>query len=152
MNFYVKVILAGLIGGFISEGIMGALFSSPFIQSILYDDSLQSDLYIQLTPQRNLVVSIIGLIILSISHAWFYTIFFKSIPGDTWWKKGMFWGFAIWMLYWVFQEWFMFHTLLEEPIILAVLELVILFFGSLVEGLVIAWFFRKEKELNPEKL
>lgn len=152
MNFYVKVILAGLIGGFISEGIMGALFSSPFIQSILYDDSLQSGLYIQLTPQRNLVVSIIGLVILSISHAWFYTIFLKSIPGDTWWKKGMFWGFTIWMLYWVFQEWFMFHTLLEEPIVLALLELVILLFGSLVEGLVMAWFFRKEKELNPDKL
>lgn len=64
----------------------------------------------------------------------------------------MFWGFTIWMLYWVFQEWFMFHTLLEEPIVLALLELVILLFGSLVEGLVIAWFFRKEKELNQEKL
>lgn len=133
-----KIILAGLVGGFVGEGIMGALFMSPPIHSILYDPSLQSELFIQLTPERNLVLSIAGMVILSIAHAWFYSLFKKSIPGNTWAKKGLFWGFTIWLLYWVFQEWFIYHTLIGEPILLNLLELVVLLLGSLVEGLIIA--------------
>ncbi len=144
MNKVPKIIFAGLLGGFVSEGILGALFVSSFIKSILYNPTIQSQLFIEITPQRNLVVSIIGLIILSIIHAWFYTIFVKSIPGKTWIKKGLFWGFTIWLMFWVFQEWFIFHTLLGEPIILNSLELVILLLGSFVEGLTIAFIFKKD--------
>ena len=34
MNKYVKIILAGLTGGFIGEGVMGGLFMSPPVHSI----------------------------------------------------------------------------------------------------------------------
>jgi hypothetical protein len=55
-------------------------------------------------------------------------------------KKGLFWGLAIWLMYWVFQEWFIYNTLLGEPLFLNILELTILMLGSLVEGIVIAFF------------
>jgi hypothetical protein len=65
-----------------------------------------------------------------------------SIPGRTWVKKGLFWGMAIWAMFWVFQEWFIYHTLFGEPIILNLLELAVLLAGSLVEGLVISFILR----------
>lgn len=144
MKKYLKIIIAGLSGGFIGEGIMGALFTSPPVHSILYDPSFQSELFIQITPERDLFVSIAGMIILSIAHAWFYVLFFSSIPGNSWLKKGLFWGFTIWLLYWVFQEWFIYHTLLNEPFLLNLLELSILLIGSFAEGIIIAWFFKKD--------
>ena len=142
MNKNIRIILAGLIGGLIGEGIMGGLFMSPPINSILYDPSIQSQLFIDITPERDLFKSIAGMIVLSVAHAWFYTLFIQSIPGKTWIHKGIFWGFTIWLLYWVFQEWFIYHTLLNEPLILNLLELAVLLVGSIVEGIVIAWFLR----------
>ena len=144
MNKSLTIIIAGLIGGFIGEGIMGGLFMSPPINSILYNPEIQSQLFIEITPDRDLLKSIAGMVILSIAHAWFYSIFIQSIPGKTWIKKGLFWGFTIWLMYWVFQEWFIYHTLLNEPILLNLLELTILLLGSLAEGIIIAWFFKKE--------
>ena len=148
MNKSLRIIIAGLIGGFIGEGIMGGLFMSPPINSILYNPEIQSQLFIDITPDRDLFKSIAGMVVLSIAHAWFYFIFFKSIPGKTWVKKGLFWGFTIWLMYWVFQEWFIYHTLLNEPIILNLLELIILLLGSLAEGIIIAWFLKKELKIT----
>lgn len=144
MNKYLRIVLSGLAAGFVGEGIMGALFMSPPIQSVLYDPALQSDLYIKITPERNLFITLTGMIILSIAHAWFYSIFLRSMPGKTWIGKGLFWGFTIWLLYWVFQEWFVYHTLINEPLVLNLLELVILLIGSLAEGVIIGWFFKHE--------
>ncbi len=140
-----KIIFTGLLAGLVSEGILGTLFVNPFIKSILYNPDIQSQLFIDITPQRNLAVSIIGVIVLSVIHAWLYTVFVKSIPGTTWVKKGLFWGLTIWLMFWVFQEWFIYHTLLAEPLILNALELTILLIGSFVEGLIIAFVFRKEE-------
>ena len=133
-----KIIYTGLIAGFISEAILGALFMSPPVQFVLYNPEWQSDLFIEITPNRNIVKSIIGLVILSIAHSWLYDLFKPSIPGDNWVRKGLFWGFTIWLMYWVFQEWFIYHTLLQEPLILNLLELTLLFIGSVTEGLIIA--------------
>ncbi|WP_186756958.1 hypothetical protein [Echinicola salinicaeni] len=142
MKLTLRIIAAGLLGGFIGEGIMGGLFMSQPVHSILYNPQIQSELFLQITPERNLMVSIIGMVILSIAHAWLFWVFMPSIPGKTWIKKGLFWGFTIWLLYWVFQEWFIYHTLLMEPILLNLLELSILLLGSLAEGIIIAWFLR----------
>ena len=149
MNRILKIIAAGLLGGFIGEGIMGGLFMSPPINDLLYDPTIQSQLFIEITPQRNLFVSIAGMVVLSIAHAWFYVIFIKSIPGATWFRKGLFWGFTIWLMYWVFQEWFIYHTLINEPFILNLLELAILLLGSLVEGVIISFFFRSDLKADP---
>lgn len=146
MNKYVKIVLAGLLGGFIGEGVMGGLFMSPPVQGILYDPELQSELFLSITPERDLFVSIAGMVVLSILHAWFFALFMPSMPGKSWLKKGVFWGFTIWLLYWVFQEWFVYHTLINEPLLLNLLELVILLLGSVVEGIVIARFFKGEIE------
>ena len=75
---------------------------------------------------------------LSIVHGWLFAILSASIPGRTWLRKGLFWGVAIWAMYWVFQEWFIYHTLLDEPVLLCLFELSILLLGSLVEGVLIA--------------
>ena len=133
-----KIIYSGLLAGFISEAILGALFMSPPVQSVLNNPDWQSELFIEITPTRDLVKSVVGLTILSIAHSWLYDILKPSIPGDNWIRKGFFWGFTIWLMYWVFQEWFIYHTLLEEPILLNFLELILLFIGSVAEGLIIA--------------
>jgi len=137
-NKTLKIIYSGLIAGFISEGILGALFMSPPIQSILYNPNWQSKVFLDVTPTRDLFPSIAGIVLLSVSHSWLFSLFQKSIPGETWIKKGLFWGFSIWLLYWVFQEWFIYHTLLKEPIILNLVELTLLLLGSFVEGLIIS--------------
>jgi hypothetical protein len=71
-----------------------------------------------------------------------------SLPGKTWLKKGLFWWVTIWLMYWLFQEWFIYNTLLGEPLILNVLELAILILGSLVEGVVIEFFLARRAEVN----
>lgn len=148
MNKTFRVLVAGLLGGFVGNGILGALFSLPLIKGILYDPSIQSELFIEVTPVRNIPLSVSGLVILSIIHAYFFSIFQESIPGRTWVKKGLFWGFTIWSMYWLFQEWFIYHTLFGEPLILNFLELIILLSGSLVEGLIIAAILGKNQISN----
>lgn len=146
----VRILVSGLVGGFIGNGVLGALFSSPPIKSLLYDPQLQSRLFIEITPIRSIPVSVAGLVILSIIHAWLFSVFMPSIPGRTWLKKGLFWGLTIWLMYWLFQEWFIYNTLLGEPLILNVLELTILMLGSLVEGVIIALFLAKKHPGNEE--
>lgn len=141
-----KIIYSGLTAGCISEGILGALFMSPPVQGLLYDPDIQSKLFIDVTRTRNLLPSIIGMIVLSSTHSWFFSLFQKSIPGNTWVKRGLFWGFTIWLMYWVAQEWFIYHTLLGEPLLLNMVELAILLAGSLVEGLIISRFLFRNTE------
>ena len=150
MNKYSKIVLSGLLAGFISEGVLGGLFMSPPVQNLLYNPSWQSEIFIQLTPTRDLIPSITGIVILSIAHSWLFGILQPSIPGNTWIRKGIFWGFTIWIMYWVFQEWFIYHTLLREPILLNLVELFLLLTGSLVEGLIISkiLFTELEKDKN----
>ncbi len=148
-NGAVKIVVAGLIGGFVGNGVLGAVFSSPPVQAVLYNPEWQSALFIEITPQRNIPVSVSGLVILSIVHAWLFNVLRPSIPGRTWLRKGLFWGLAIWSMYWLFQEWFIYNTLLGEPLLLKVLELSILMFGSLVEGAVIAFFWRADLKRAP---
>ena len=119
---------------------MGAAFTSAPVQAILYDPDVQSKLFLEVTPTRDLVPSIAGIVILSVIHSWLFAVFQKSIPGTTWVKRGLFWGLTIWLMYWVFQEWFIYHTLLREPLLLNLLELTILLAGSFVEGLIISKF------------
>jgi len=142
-NSAVKILVAGFVGGFLGNGVLGVLFSSPPVQSILYNPEWQSRLFIEITPKRNIPVSVSGLVILSIIHAWLFSVLMPSIPGKTWVKKGLFWGLTIWLMYWLFQEWFIYNTLLREPLLLNVLELAILMLGSLVEGIVIAFFLAR---------
>jgi hypothetical protein len=141
---FLKIVLVGLIAGTVSEALLGALFMMPPTQSILYNPGIQSRLYIDITPTRNLPLSIGGLVVLGIIHTWLFVVFMRSIPGKAWVKKGLFWGFTIWLMYWVFQEWFVYHTLLLEPLLLNLFELVLLLLGSLAEGLIIAFGYRKE--------
>lgn len=145
-------LLAGWIGGFIGNGLLGALFSSPPVQGILYNPALQSQLFITLTPQRDLAVSVIGLVMLSGLHGVLFAVLRPSIPGNSWLTKGLWWGLFLWASYWLFQEWFIYVTLLREPITLAALELGILLLGSLLEGAVISRLMdcrRKTEQSHP---
>ena len=144
MNKQIRILGAGLAGGFVGNGVLGILFSLPVVTSILYDPSLQSNLFIEVTPQRDVPISVAGLVVLSIIHAWLFQLFRPSIPGRTWKAKGLFWGFTIWLMYWLFQEWFIYHTLLREPLILNLLELTLLLTGSVVEGLVISFILKEQ--------
>jgi hypothetical protein len=130
--------LAGAVGGLVGNGVLGGLFTSPWAQSVLYDPQRQSALFLSITPQRNVAVSVAGLVILSSVHGWLYTRLRDRLGGSSWWQRGLRWGAIIWVMYWLFQEWFIYVTLLGEPVPLAVFELLVLLFGSLVEGFVIA--------------
>lgn len=143
-NRILNILIAGIVGGFVGNGVLGTLFSSPPVRSILYNPNWQSPLFIEITPQRNIPLSVAGLVLLSVIHAWLFSLFMPSLPGKTWIKKGLFWGFTIWLMYWVFQEWFIYHTLLGEPLLLNLLELAILMLGSLTEGFLIAFFLARK--------
>lgn len=143
-----KIALAGLFGGFLGNGVLGLLFSLPPIKSILYNPAIQSRLFIELTPARNIPLSVGGLILLSVIHAWLFSVLISSIPGTSWIRKGMFWGVVIWLMFWVFQEWFIYHTLLGEPILLNLFELFILLLGSLAEGIVIAFILARHSTVT----
>lgn len=130
--------VAGWIAGFLGNALLGVLFSSPWVRSVLYHPAWQSRLFIEITPQRDIAVSVIGLIVLSGLHGIMFNQFAPSIPGRSWLAKGLFWGATIWAIYWLFQEWFIYVTLLKEPLPLALLELLILLGGSLLEGAIIA--------------
>ncbi len=100
-------------------------------------------LFLEITSRRNIPVSVAGLVILSIIHGWLFSVFKPAIPGTTWLRKGLFWGLTIFLMFWLFQEWFIYNTLLGEPILLNLLELSILLAGSLVEGVIIALFLAR---------
>jgi hypothetical protein len=140
------VALAGIVGGLLGNGILGAMFSAPPIRRLLYDPTIQSQLFLDVTPQRDIPVSVGGLVVLSVIHAWLFVVLMPSIPGRTWMRKGAFWGLVIWLMYWVFQEWFIYHTLLGEPLLLNLLELAILLFGSVAEGVAIALFLARSAQ------
>lgn len=139
-----KFVWVGLASGFVGNGILGMLFSIPFIKAILYNPLIQSDVFIQITPTRNVPTSVIGLIILGIIPTYLFMRLSRSIPGTGWFSKGVFWGFSIWGMFWVMQEWFIYHTLLQEPLILNFLELALLLIGSIAQGLLISYFYKKE--------
>lgn len=130
--------VAGWAGSFAGNALLGAAFSSPWIGALLYDPRWQSRLFIELTPTRDVTLSVLGLVVLGAIHGVLYGVLRPSIPGRVWWARGLFWGATIWAVYWLFQEWFIYITLLGEPWPLALLELAILLAGALVEGLVIA--------------
>lgn len=145
MNAWQRIVVAGLLGGLAGNGLLGAIFTSPPVHAVLYDPSLQSPLFLEITPKRDVPVSVAGLVLLSVIHAWLFALFRPSVPGATWLRQGLFWGLVIWLTFWLMQEWFIYHTLLGEPLLLNALELLILLAGSLAEGVVIAFFFRRDR-------
>jgi hypothetical protein len=133
-----RAAIAGWVGGFAGNALLGLLFTSPPIVAALYNPQWQSRLFLDLAPTRDVLVSVVGLVALSGMHGCLYELVRASIPGRTWLRKGIVWGFVLWALYWLPQEWFIYVTLLREPLALAGLELVILALGSLIEGIIIA--------------
>lgn len=143
MKKHIISIVAGVVGGFAGNGILGALFSSGPIKTMLYDPTIQSQLFIDITQRRNIPLSVGGLVVLSSIHGILYGTLRLCLPGRSWIRKGISWGVIIWLMYWVFQEWFVYHTLLGEPILLNLFELAILLAGSIVEGVIIAGIIEK---------
>jgi hypothetical protein len=133
-----RAAIAGWVGGFAGNALLGLLFTSPPVVAALYNPLWQSRLFLDLAPTRDVSVSVAGLVALSGMHGCLYELVRSSIPGRTWMKKGIVWGVVLWALYWLPQEWFVYITLLREPVSLAGLELVILGLGSIVEGIIIA--------------
>lgn len=139
-----RFILAGLAAAFVANGFLGAVFSSPIVQALLYDPQQQSELFRTITPTRNIPVSVAGLVVLGGIHGLLFKILEPSIPGERRWQKGTLWGVIIWATYWLAQEWFIYITLLREPLHLALVELLILLVGSIIEGILIAIIGRRK--------
>lgn len=131
-----RVVLVGLLAGFVSQGVMGALFMNPWSQSLLSDPGLQSSLYRELSALRPLVPSIVGLVVWGIVPA---VLHHRLATPGSWAKAGLVTGAWVWVLFWLPQEWFMYVTLIGEPLPLAALELVFAAVGCAVQGLILAW-------------
>ena len=71
-------------------------------------------------------------------HGVLFALLAPSLPGRHWIGRGVWWGVVIWAMYWLFREWFIYVTLLGEPLLLAAFELVILLAVSLLECIVIS--------------
>lgn len=136
--FTPRTALAGLAAGFFSQAAMGAVFLSPPVQALLYNPAYQSELFRTLTPTRNVAYSVAGLIALSAAHAWLFRLVQESLPPGGRVRRGLTFGVWLWVLYWVPQEWFIYHTLLGEPLWLCAVELAIVLGGSMFEGVLIA--------------
>ena len=54
MRNCLRVIAAGLAGGLAGNGVLGVAFSSSWVTHALYDPSLQSALFIEITRQRDI--------------------------------------------------------------------------------------------------
>lgn len=134
-----RALLAGWIGGIVANALLGLSFSNPWTRAILYNPVWQSRLFIEITPQRDIAISVLGLVVLSGVHGALFQQLSPAILGRAWLTKGLLFGAGIWATYWLFQEWFIYVTLLKEPLPLALLELAILLSGSLLQGVVIAW-------------
>jgi hypothetical protein len=143
--------LIGCIGGFCGNAVLGILFSIPLTRDVLYDPSWQSQLFIQITPLRNIPLSVSGLIVLSAVHGVLYSLIQPTLANHSSVKNGVLLGILIWATYWLFQEWFIYITLLHEPVLLASFELALLLCGSIVEGLVIALLNDKYRLLGPKR-
>lgn len=137
-----RIVIAGLTAGFFSNALLGLLFSSPPAQAVLYHPTWQSARFLEVTSHRNIPVSVAGLVVLSIPVAWLFTRLQAALPGRTWQKRGAFFGLAIWLMYWLPQEWFIYHTLLAEPLVLCGFELLLLLAGSLLQGVILAALLR----------
>lgn len=133
-----RFVIAGLIAAFAANGLLGVIFSSSIVQAILYDPQQQSELFLNITPTRNIPVSVAGLVALGGLHGYLFWLLENSIPGRLRWQRGAVWGVIIWASYWLAQEWFIYITLLKEPLHLALFELLILLAGSVVEGILIS--------------
>lgn len=145
-------LVSGWAGGLVGNALLGVLFSSGWARSILYDPNRQSDLFLTVTPLRNVPVSVVGLIVLGGLHGVAYVMVRPVLPGIGWIRHGFAWGVAMWVVYWIFQEWFVYVTLLAEPVGLALFELVLLLAGSILNGLVLAgaWHaLSKRNRLRP---
>lgn len=142
---WVSGVLAGWIGGFVGNAALGVAFSTTWLKSLLFDPGWQSAAFIDLALQRNVAISVAGLVLLSGVYGVLYAVIAPAIPGHTALRKGLFWGAAIWAAYWLPQEWFVYVTLLREPIVLALVELAVLLGGSLLQGVVIAALLEPRK-------
>ena len=83
---------AGWLGGFVGNAALGALFSSPWIRAALYNPALQSQLFIDVTPQRNIALSVAEFVMLSGLHGIVFAQVLPSIPGTSWFTKGAVFG------------------------------------------------------------
>lgn len=132
----VRCVVVGLAAGFVSQGVMGALFMNPWSQAVLGNPGFQSSLYRELSALRPLVPSIIGLVAWGVVPALLHRRLGHSGPR---WRSGLATGAWVWALFWLPQEWFMYVTLIGEPLPLAALELAFAAVGCGVQGLILGW-------------
>lgn len=139
---------AGLLSGISGNALLGLLFSSPPAQAVLYNPAWQSALFLEITPQRNIPVSVAGLVVLAVPLAWLFARLQGAMPGQGWVARGIFWGLVIWLTYWLPQEWFIYHTLLREPLPLCAFELLLLLAGAMLQGIVTSALLRPARRVE----
>ena len=103
---------------------------------------LTAQVHIHVERQPEQPAAVAGLVVLSGVHGALLLLLRRDAAPAAWVRHGLRLGFVIWATYWLFQEWFIYVTLLQEPLSLAGVELLLLLAGSLVEGTVIAWLLR----------
>lgn len=134
-----KIVVSGIIGGAVGYAVTAAIFSTQAVKEIIFNPDIQSKVFISLLQNGNMPLAAAGLILLSVIHSWLFELLRPSIPGHTWFAKGLFWGLVIWLMFWLFQEWFVFLALVKQPWHLSAFELLLKLPGALIEGAIIAY-------------
>ncbi len=139
---------AGLAGAVVSALLIGALYGigSP----ILFNAQLQSkkvlDVYNSIQPlpllTTNIAAFLIGWVLLALTRNLVFARLYPGIPGEGI-RKGLAWGFAIWLIMILFSEFYTAINLLGEPFSLAAFESALQLPAFLGEGVVVALIYRR---------
>lgn len=127
---------AGSAGALAGQMVLGLLFTSGAVRQVLFDPTRQSAAFLELAPTRDIPLSVAGLVVLGGIYGWLAMLVASRYPRASAAVRGLRLAALVWCVYWLPQEWFIYHTLLREPLGLCGLELVLLALGSLVTGLV----------------
>ncbi|HSM71465.1 MAG TPA: hypothetical protein VK851_07980 [Anaerolineales bacterium] len=142
-------ILSGIIGMFVGAGVGGPLLFAVG-PSTIFNEAIQSPkvsaVWGELEPLplmvSNPLAFAIVLAVLGAVHGYVFVLVIRSLP-DTTLKRGLYFGFIIWLMSILYFELQAPYSMLGEPLILVGVELAIGLVGALVEGVVISWIYGK---------
>ncbi len=146
---WLKVIICGFIGAFVSAVVSVLLFQG-IGSGIIFNPQLQSPKLIAVwqTIQplplmtNNLLPFAIGWILIGIVQTLVFFYIIEGLPKDTL-KRGLTFGIVLWCLKSLFFEFFTPFNLFGEPLYLVAMELSFWFITDIAEGLTLSFLYDK---------
>lgn len=152
MKPFVRFVLAGLAAGVAMNVAVTATFIPA--QSILADPSLQSEKFLAAFSQEPLPRAAsfpylfqTGFFGLGFVHALAFLLLYKGLSRH-WLQAGLTYGFAAWLIAYIWFEYYLPWNVMLEPLPLVLLELACWLAVMLANGLALAFVYRKLLKRN----